>query len=61
MEQAFSLFDSVNILNNFQNGDGLINREEIELIMGHVNDENWNVIISDCDNDKDGKVFILII
>ena len=56
MEQAFSLFDSVNILNNFQNGDGLINREEIELIMGHINDENRNVIISDCDTDKDGKV-----
>jgi len=33
----------------------------MELIMGHVNDENWNVIISDCDTDKDGKVFILIV
>ena len=49
MEAAFSMFD--------QDGNGLIERKELEMIMGEVDAETWTDILADADTDKDGKVW----
>jgi hypothetical protein len=37
----------------------MIDRTEMELIMGQLNDETWKQILLDCDTNKDGKVIII--
>ena len=51
IEQAFKLFD--------ENGDGVIEKQEIEGLMGGkiIDESTWKEILGECDKNGDGKVF----
>ncbi|KAM3147294.1 hypothetical protein pb186bvf_000545 [Paramecium bursaria] len=48
VEQAFKIFD--------QNSDGFISKQELENIMGDLEDDIWHQILQDCDQNNDGKI-----
>lgn len=45
-------------LNNFQDGNGFISKQEIETIMGgaQMDEDTWKKMLDDCDTNKDGQV-----
>ncbi|CAD8073319.1 unnamed protein product [Paramecium sonneborni] len=48
LQQAFNMFDT--------NGDGQISREELQEIMGGVDDNLWKEILQMCDANGDGQI-----
>ncbi|CAD8086610.1 unnamed protein product [Paramecium primaurelia] len=48
IEQAFKIFD--------QNGDGFISKQDLEAIMGHLEDEVWEQILLECNADQEGQI-----
>ncbi|CAD8061662.1 unnamed protein product [Paramecium primaurelia] len=48
LQQAFNMFDT--------NGDGQISRDELQEIMGGIDDNLWKEILSMCDSDGDGQI-----
>nr|AAC13355.1 calcium-dependent protein kinase-b [Paramecium tetraurelia] len=48
LQQAFNMFDT--------NGDGQISREELQEIMGGVDDNLWTEILQMCDANGDGQI-----
>ena len=50
VEETFKLIDL--------DGNNYLSREEIEHIMGDIDDDIWNDFLKDCDTDNDGKVKI---
>lgn len=50
VKQAFKKFD--------RNGDGFIERSELSAVLGgiEIDEEQWKLIIADCDTDKDGRI-----
>lgn len=50
IEQAFRVFD--------RDGDGFIEKEELEQVMGGVNidEQTWKELLQECDSNGDGKI-----
>ncbi|CAD8097613.1 unnamed protein product [Paramecium sonneborni] len=48
IEQAFKIFD--------QNGDSFISKQDLEAIMGHLEDDVWNQILHECNANQEGQI-----
>ena len=48
VEQAFKIFDA--------DGDGFISKQEIEDVMGELNQDVWKLFLEETDGNNDGKI-----
>ncbi|KRW98898.1 Protein kinase-like domain [Pseudocohnilembus persalinus] len=53
IEMAFKMFDS--------DGNGQITREELQSLIGEIDDSFWKQILQECDTNKDGKQVCFLI